>query len=367
MDMGIKMDQPRPRGAGSWNRRLGGLIVMLVALITLTAVSAADGRPFRLVVPRVAAFGSDGTRYVAWQVSDGSPIVVLDTQTGKRVGYAGCSLFGEAEGSSPVAAEGRFLVTCKDGTAVLSAASGATVVLPDPKGPLGGEWKTIGKRFVEGSADPHDCNHSAREVKEESRYEGGPACIAVYDLGAASISYRPGSQIPDLDHAGAPPVCRALRSRYRADREGASFDRVAYRDGVLAESVRRGDGAGKRIRLTGCGHHTKLLATAPEPENLVLAGGLLSWDTGHQAAVDHEGEDIRTGRLWTFRLASGRRRSLPLPLVTTLTPFGKMRGALGYSSHAGRTLFWIAATRLVQEGEKGGPTLAASAVYAAKL
>jgi len=44
-----------------------------------------------------------------------------------------------------------------------------------------------------------------------------------------------------------------------------------------------------------------------------------------------------------------------------------MRGALGYSSHAGRTLFWIAATRLVQEGEKGGPTLAASAVYAAKL
>ncbi|HEY0517573.1 MAG TPA: hypothetical protein VGD00_10665 [Solirubrobacteraceae bacterium] len=344
------------------------LILAISSTLSLT-MPQADGQvsSFRRLASNVGAFESDGTRYVAWQLATtGSPVVVLDTRTGKRASFAGCEVGGENEEQGPVASGGRFLVTCTDGISVLNAANGATTLLPNPKGLLGGGWKAIGTRFVEGGAVPQDCHHSAREVKEESHYEGGPRCIVLYDLATASISYRPGRQISDLNRPGAPTVCEALRRKLGADLANAFPRDFAYHDGLLAETVQHGEAPIKRIRLTGCHHHTKLIATAPEPANLTIAGGLLSWDTGHQATVSHEEENIRTGRLWTYQLATGRRHSLPLPLLDTISGTEKQHGALGYSSHAGPTLFWVAATRLVEEG-KGGPRLAASAVYAAKL
>lgn len=312
----------------------------------------------------MVAFASDGTRYAAWQVTESSPIVVLDSRTGKRKSYAGCSLVNEEEEQGPVAGAGRFVVRC--GAAperLLDVRTGIETPMPTPNV---GEWGVAGTRYVEAlgrevySPELHDCGLSASEVRGEA------ACIPLYDIATGAVSYRRPSQPPDIDRPGAPPICRALGVKLLRAEARLSARRFAYHDGMFAEAVPNGEAPIKRIRLTGCRGHTKLIATAPEPANLIIADGLLSWDTGHQALVDHEGEDIRSGRLWTYRLTTGRRRSLPLPLLRTQSVPGKIRGVLGYSSHAGTTLFWIAATRIVQEG-KGGPTLAASAVYAAKL
>ena len=327
---------------------------------------SADARtsPLRRIAPSVVAFATDGTRYAAWQATQSSPIVVLDTQTGKQKAYAGCSLANEEEEQGPIAGAGRFVVRC--GAAperLLDVRAGIETPLPTPNV---GEWGVAGTRYVEAlgrerySPELHDCALSASEVRMQA------ACIPLYDVATGAVSYRRPSQPPDIDRPGAPPICRALRGKLLHAEARLSARQFAYHDGVLAETVRYGEAPIKRIRLTGCRGRTKLISTAPEPENLIVADGLLSWDTGHQATVDHEGEDIRSGRVWTYQLATGGRRSLALPAVNTLSVEGKIRGVLGYSSHAGRTLFWIAATRIVQEG-KGGPTLAASAVYAAKL
>jgi hypothetical protein len=344
---------------------VSGLFLTLASLIalSLTAPSAdAHVAPFRRIAPSVVAFASDGTRYAAWQVTESSPIVVLDTRTGRRKSYAGCSLINEDEERGPVAGAGRFAVHCGEDEALLDVKTGTKTLLPAPNI---GAWSLAGERYVEAfantdvvSPDPQDCGLSAKEVRMEA------ACIGLYDIATGAVSYRRPSQPPDIDRPGAPPICRALVVKLL--RTEARLSQFAYHDGVLAEAVQHGEAPIERVRLTGCRGHTKLIATAPEPANLIIAEGLLSWDTGHQATGDHEGENIRSGRLWTYRLASGRRRSLPLPLLDTLSVTEKIRGVLGYSSHAGATLFWIAATRLVQEG-KGEPTLAASAVYAAKL
>jgi hypothetical protein len=344
---------------------VSGLCLLLASLIalSLTALSAAaQAAAFRRIAPSVVAFASDGTRYAAWQVTESSPIVVLDSRTGKRKSYAGCSLVNEEEEQGPVAGAVRFAVHCGEDEELLDAKTGTKTLLPAPNI---GTWSLAGERYVEAfantdvvSPDPQDCGLSAKEVRMEA------ACIGLYDIATGAVSYRRPSQPPDINRPGAPPICRALRGKLLGAEARLSARRFAYHEGVLAEAVQHGEAPIKRIRLTSCRGHTKLIATAPEPANLIIADGLLSWDTGHQALVDHEGENIRSGRLWTYRLASGRRRSLPLPLLDTLSVTEKIRGVLGYSSHAGATLFWIAATRLVQEG-KGEPTLAASAVYAA--
>jgi hypothetical protein len=321
--------------------------------------------PFRRVAANVVAFASDGTRYAAWQVTASAPIVLLDTRTAKQRSYPGCSLVNEDEEQGPVAGAGRFVIHCGEGPdRLLDARKGEETVLPAPKI---GTWSVAGERYVEAlantdvvSPDPQDCGLSAIEVRMEA------ACIGLYDIATGAVSYRRPSQPPDISRPGAPPICRALRGKLLRAEANLSARQYAYQDGVLAEAVRHGEAPIKRIRPTGCHGHTKLIATATEPANLIIAGGLLSWDTGHQATVSHEGENIRTGRLWTYQLATGQRHSVPLPILDTLSGSEKLKGALGYSSHAGRTVFWVAATRLVQEG-KGGPTLAASAVYAAKL
>jgi hypothetical protein len=344
--------------------------VALIALL-LTVVCTADGAvasPFRRLASSVVAFSSDGTHYAAWQVTPDSPIVVLDARNGRQKSYSGCAL--PRGGQPPVtgtAAAGHLLVVCGKGFGLLDAVRGTQTTLPPPAGLYDGAWETVGSRYVEGNADPLDCAHSATERKNGDTGEG-PPCLALYDIQTGTLSYRPGSQAPDLDRPGAPLVCPPLRGKLASELSDPFPGGFTFGDDVLAEAVQHGDAPVRRIRIRRCRGHSKLISTTPEPRDMLIAGGLLSWDTGHpgtqyDAEGLHPNVHIHSGRLWTYQLATGRRRSVPLPLTSTLTPFGKMRSVLGYSSHAGQRLFWIAAASVDIHGDN----VETSAVYSTPL
>ncbi len=290
-------------------------------------------------------------------------MVVLDTWTGKQISVTGCTIGDEEERSAGlVAAAGRFLAGCEGGAALVDAAAGTKTRLPE----LSGEWQAIGTRYVEGSADRHACRHSAGEEKKEARGEGESelTCIALYDIANGRVSYRPESQIPSLDRPGAPVVCSAFRAKLimhgRFDSTPGGF---AFGEGLLAETVNRGEAPVKRIRIRHCKGPSKTISTTSEPRDLFLAGGLLTWDTGQAGADVNEEEGTSRGKLWSYQTSTGRRSSLSLPQTTVLGT-RKVRGEYGYSSHAGKTLFWIAATKVENTGR--GVSVKASAVYAAR-
>jgi hypothetical protein len=64
-------------------RFLVGAAAIALSLATASTATALASS-FRLPAPSVAAFASDGARYAAWQVTKSSPIVVLDTRSGRR-------------------------------------------------------------------------------------------------------------------------------------------------------------------------------------------------------------------------------------------------------------------------------------------
>ena len=97
----------------SLDRCLTATVVGLATMCwTLPSASiAASTAPFRRVAASTVTFASDGTGYVAWQVSEGAPVVVLDTRTGGRQRFratAGCTLADEeARNFGSPAAAGR--------------------------------------------------------------------------------------------------------------------------------------------------------------------------------------------------------------------------------------------------------------------
>jgi hypothetical protein len=277
--------------------------------------------------------------------------------------YAGCSIENEEDRSAGlVAAAGRFLVGCGEGSALLAAATGARTQLPQP--PYG-EWRAIGTRYVEGIAIHQACTHSASEEQKLARGGSELTCIALYDIATGAVSYRPESQVPELDRPGAPVVCAAFRPKLLA--EGRFDTGFAFGEGLLAESVNHGEMPPKRIRIKHCNGRSRVIATASIPRNLFLVGGLLTWDTGHAGTdvyAEDEGEDTHHGRLWSYQTATHRRHSLPLPQTRTMVASQTVHGVFGYSSHAGKTLFWIAASFV--NGDKG-LNVETSAVYAAKI
>jgi hypothetical protein len=84
---------------------------------------------FRELAPGVVRFVSDGGRYEAWQVSEGSPAGVFDTVTRRRTSISmppGCGLADGPIGYGWPAAAGRFFVACTNGQQfLLTAATGA--------------------------------------------------------------------------------------------------------------------------------------------------------------------------------------------------------------------------------------------------
>jgi hypothetical protein len=339
----------------------GALKRALVAgVLAVTALPAgALASSFRQLAPSTVAFASDGARYAAWQVVRGSPVVVLDTHSAKQSSYeeTGCSLVSEEGAFGPPAAAGHFLLGCGEASALLDATTGVATPLPKPAGQLDGEWREIGARYVEGNADPADCSASSKELHEED------ACLALYDIATGALSYRRQSQAPDLDRAGAPPVCNALRGRLLAERNNSAIGEFAYSQGLL---VTLGSD-GKKVRLSRCRGQSKDLASRRKAENLDLAGGLLTWDTaraGNSAPVGTEERVIDHGALWSYEAATGRRREWQLPRETTRFYSHRVRAVLGRSAHAGKTLFWIAAATV---NGSPSPSVETSAVYVAQM
>jgi hypothetical protein len=329
------------------------------------ATTSADASGWRRVAPSTSAFSSDGTRYVAWQVSSGSPIVVLDTRTGHRsqVAAPGCKLFnqGGSEGGSPEeglrAADARFLVFCaSQAEGLLDVRTGLVTTLP--AGEDGPVWQVVGSRYIEGWDDKRRCRQTAREIRDE---EG---CVALYDIATGVVRVRPHSGLADLDRPGAPPVCPRLRAKINEEVPGYNSitdERGGYSNGVYAEGT-------APVRISRCRGRPTLVSALGPPHDMQLSARLLTWDTAHPLS-DFEDElsnpGFRHGVLESYGLSNGRRRTLTLPALPLVIGGGVVHVVSGYATHTANTVFWIA-TRKVLSG-KLGYQAGGSAVYAARL
>ena len=336
----------------------------MIALAALAAIGSAwwaaparaAGGPFRLLVPRSARFLTDSERYVAWQVSESSPIIVFDTASGRERTVAGCRLFDIGNQTDPrgwPAGHGRFIVFCGGTAELLDASTGAAQVLPTGN-EYGPSWHVVGARYVEGRTNNPDCRQSAAEKRREA------PCIALYDIATGAVSYRPQSQVGDLDRAGAPLVCPALRQKVIADRATNAGD---YSDQLFGEP-------GEPLPIWRCHGRPILIRHAGVASDLNIHGGLASWDDGHQASECGGGEcslpAVRHGTVSAYSLATGRRWSLKPPARRVNVGIGPpVLGVFGYSTHTRNMLFWVA-TRELAFAEVGS-VVASSAVYAAKL
>jgi hypothetical protein len=339
-----------------------GALAVLASVVVCVA-SSAKASVLRQLVPSVAKFVSDGARYAAWQVQRGSPIVVLDTETGQEKEIpapVGCGLEEEQHGVHGwQATAGRFLLTCVGGEwRLLDVRTAGVTVLPRKTGHFESGWDSVGTRYAEGNTGGHACARSGSEAKR------GLECITVYDIATTAVTYRPQSVVPDLNRAGAPPICARLRKTVILEREfGDVNGESAYSDGILAEAF--GDAGDVQIRR--CNGKRTVLGARGGPEYLDPRGGILSWDSGHPS-LDFDGEGVlRRGTLFSYSFAARKRRSwaLPrLPLYFQGEPKPHASGVFGYSTHTKTMVFWVA-SRSVEPDTV--PLLETSYVYAARL
>jgi hypothetical protein len=358
----------RPTGAcrGALRHVGAGWIVGLLLVGAGLSASVTDARASRLrvLVPRVVRFATDGTRYAAWQVHVGGPIVVLDTVTRVRHEVpppAGCNLEnGEDSGDARtgVAVAGQFMLQCLGGTGsatgVLNVRSGRSVRLPDVS--LRAEWVRLGSRYAQGYSQEDVCAHSAAEVTA-----GETGCILLFDLASGAVSYRPQGQVVDLDDPGAPSACPAVQRRGHLLGVN-SLRGLTYADGVLASEGTRHNGD---VELVRCHGRPTILPGRDEPRNINIGGGLLTWDNGLNPTESATTSETRT--LISYGLSSRRRRSWALPFVAVKGQVEPQRAEpYGYSSHTANTVFWIA-PRAIELALHGGGRVLGSSVYAARL
>jgi hypothetical protein len=323
------------------------------------AVTGVSARGFQRLAASTVRFSSDGTRYVAWQVSTAAPITVLNTETSQRREVAGCRL------SEPVglylrgrpAGHGWFIIECAGAKYLLDARTGAIKRLPDVGVGLSGpEWGAVGARYVEGEGNPTYCR---QDRAEKLNHE---PCISLYEIATGAVRYRPQSQPADLDRPGAPLVCPPLRKRAA----GAIITGSAeYSGELLAEP-------GAVLRISRCHGHPIVIgdAHAGEPHrNLDIDGGLVSWDSGHEAPECQEecSAAVRHGSVSAYSLATGRRLTLTPPASRICGFYSPpcVVGIFGGSAHTRNMLFWIATATVA--GDVFGLHVATSTVYAAKL
>jgi hypothetical protein len=337
----------------------------LVACVSPATAAGAAGSPFRRLAASTVAFASDGTRYVAWQTRVGAPMVVFDTRTGaqRRLDLPdGCELANEEQRENGRdAAAGRFLLNCRGGrsleSALLNGRDGTAIRLPNTA-----DWTAVGMRYVLGVSEASTCVQSRNE--QAIGEEHGLPCLALYDLASGQVSYRPPSLWPDIDQAGAPAICRRLRTKVIAEeRIGGTEREFDYSAGRFARPAKHR----RYIEISRCnGHRTILAAHSDESENFDLRSGWLTWDTGHPGReLELEGEGTNTGSLTAYNLSSHRLKTWTLPRIPVReTDRGfSIVGVLGYSTHTANMVFWIATT--AGETTRGGVEVKSSAVYVA--
>jgi hypothetical protein len=341
-------------------------VTVLVALFA-AAVPRAVASSMRLLVPHAVAFASDGQRYVAWQVSQGPHMVVLDTGTGRRQYLtlpAGCDeLEQEAAGGEKqysTAFAGSFLIGCggyPPQDVIYNVVSHSVVRLP----PEASWWYALGSRYAAGFIE-----------------ENVPKNRVLYDLSNGEVSYhgehepldgafdeplaleQPGAAVTDVCSS----VRRILNGGGGLEPLAVNPDAHAYLDGMFAQRARP-DGD---VQLDLCGGRRKILhgrggsgLCREEPADFDLRGGVLTWDTGCHDLGYVESPN-RYARLYSYDLSSHERRSWQLPRrhVANL----EAESQHGYSTHTANAVFWIA-VRTVGEDEHGGPYVDTTAVYIA--
>jgi hypothetical protein len=339
------------------------VLVLVVGLVVASSIPGAFAATFRQRAASVANFVSDGSRYAAWQVSVGAPVVLFDTASGRRKSVSlpsGCGLGREVRADERVrypwpAADGRFVLQCaaQQPELLLTAATGTVTALPSGVGGDAFLWAGIGARYIEGVTRTPACAQSRSELKS------GVTCIALYEIATGRVSYRRGSLAPDLDRAGAPPICSRLRTK--VVRNEAPGEQLEYSSGRFVASANRGGD----VSIEPCHGRRTILGGPREPQNFDARGGTLTWDTGHFATMFEQAP--AGGRLFSYDLASHRRRSWALPMLPLHDESGisLTSGVFGYSSHAKNMVFWIA-VRTCQQSEAG--CIAESwSVYSASL
>jgi hypothetical protein len=333
--------------SGRHRRLLATLALVLIMLGG--GGSRAMASPMRRLAGSTTSFATDGVRYAAWQVNPAAPIVVLDTLADARreiTPPAGCRLHNEAEDGEPVisAAAGRFLLTCEEGDAqaLLDVQTEKSVLLPKKTNGTS-DWYRVGTRYVMG-------------------------VNVLYDIATATSTRL--NRTADLDAPGASTnaICPAVRRLVVHNPWDGLHRGFAFQGELFAQgSGKRGD-----VQLDRChGSPTILRARGTddgfgsgEPEDFDLRGGLLSWDTGSEAAGYIPPEPKFRGGLYTYELTTHRRHKWLLPRLTATGGGEPNKGTYGYSTHTASMVFWIATQTI-----GGHPILdvETSAVYAASL
>jgi hypothetical protein len=340
---------------------------VLVALFA-TAPARAAAASLRLLVPHAVAFASDGQRYVAWQVSPGSRLVVLDTSTGRRQYLTlpvGCDELeqeaagGEKQYSTGFA--GSFLIGCggyPQQDAIYNVVSHSVVRLPA----VASSWYALGSRYAAGL------------IKENAAKNR-----VLYDLSTGEVSYH-GEHEPldgafneplalEQPNASIADVCSSVRGVLSGGRGleplAINPDAHAYLDDMFAQRA----GPDGDVQLDLCDGRRRTLhargGPSPcheEPLDFDLRGGVLTWDTGCDG-LRYVESPSRSARLYSYDLSSRKRRSWPLPLRHV--PNLGSGSPLGYSTHTTSAVFWIA-VRTIGEGEHGGRYVDTTAVYTAR-
>ena len=333
--------------------RAWGASAMLAVPIALAALPAsAESRAVvRIGGTATVAFAADGSRYAAWQESGSAAIVVFDARTSRKRPLtvpSGCLLASdESEFSEEVVARarsGRFLLDCGSAQAALDVENGSLQSLPAL--PNRYQWEEVGSRYAAGPTG--ECAYNQ--------------CVAVVDLATKRVSVRHESAIPDLDRPGAPStqVCPALRRRVATALVASSPAPYAYAGGLFVHAAKRSG----YIEIDRCKRAPTLIPGRGEPRDFDLRDGLLTWDTGYGSSVAPNEESAHSSILGAYQLATGSHRTWALPrLAVAEEPPGPR--TIGYSEHAGRTVFWVA-TRSVILG-KAGNAPGDSSVYSARF
>jgi hypothetical protein len=156
-----------------------------------------------------------------------------------------------------------------------------------------------------------------------------------------------------------------LRHGVLAERGGGLPGLWSYSGGIFVHS----DVVSTGVHIERCHGRSIVLHGRGEVKSFDVRGGLLTWDTGHDA-TDHEAqEDVSHGTLTSYRFAIRKRRTWALPSLSLLQGgfLGSESGVFGYSTHTANTVFWIASRTLGYGNEGKTSFVATSSVYAAPV
>jgi hypothetical protein len=370
----------------------------MAVFVLLVAVPVAGASRLRLVAPRVSSFASDDARYLAWEVPGRPGVTALDMRTGERRTFsAPCPLMegdpGPENGGAPAAA-GRFLLECgEESRALLDVRTGDTTTLPslapDPYYGYGPIWAAVGSRYVTGSAG------TSGRCPNRRPHEG---CEALYAIGTGKVTDVAQRLVPDPNRPGAPPLCHALRAKafvlskheFQPDVLAATYfgygeGELVYPEGLLREDIAE---PLEHLHLDRCHGASSLIPTHSVSGtdrdgnvlNIVLADGLVTWDTA-SFSEDYAEEPEQSAAVFgkaavvAYDLRTGVRRSWSPPaLRLTVTEVGTGRltretGIFGYAAHTASDVVWVAERGDTRScAEKGcSTTVKDSAIYVAPI